>query len=53
MMRRKKMATKAQICNFIKLIAPDVQKAYKALGKVKPSVLEWPAWKAAPELPNS
>lgn len=32
------MATKAQICNFIKLIAPDVQKAYKILGKVKPSV---------------
>jgi len=32
------MATKAQICNFIKLIAPDVQKAYKTLGKVKPSV---------------
>lgn len=32
------MATNAQICNFIKLIAPDVQKAYKTLGKVKPSV---------------
>lgn len=32
------MATKTQICNFIKLIAPDVQKAYKILGKVKPSV---------------
>jgi hypothetical protein len=32
------MATKAQICNFIKLIAPDVQKAYLMLGKVKPSV---------------
>ena len=32
------MASKAQICNFIKLIAPDVQKAYKTLGKVKPSV---------------
>ena len=32
------MATKAQICNFIKLIAPDVQKAYLTLGKVKPSV---------------
>lgn len=32
------MATKAQICNFIKLIAPDVQKAYTTLGKVKPSV---------------
>lgn len=32
------MATKAQICNFIKLIAPDVQEAYKRLGKVKPSV---------------
>lgn len=32
------MATKAQICNFIKLIAPDVQKAYQTLGKVKPSV---------------
>lgn len=32
------MATKAQICNFIKLIAPDVQEAYKTLGKVKPSV---------------
>ena len=28
----------AQICNFIKLIAPDVQKAYATLGKVKPSV---------------
>lgn len=32
------MATKAQISNFIKLIAPDVQQAYKTLGKVKPSV---------------
>lgn len=32
------MATKAQISNFIKLIAPDVQLAYKKLGKVKPSV---------------
>ena len=32
------MATKAQICNFIKLIAPDVQEAYRRLGKVKPSV---------------
>lgn len=32
------MATSAQICNFIKLIAPDVQKAYATLGKVKPSV---------------
>lgn len=32
------MATRAQICNFIKLIAPDVQKAYKTLGKVLPSV---------------
>lgn len=32
------MATQAQICNFIKLIAPDVQKAYATLGKVKPSV---------------
>lgn len=32
------MATNAQIYNFIKLIAPDVQKAYKTLGKVKPSV---------------
>lgn len=34
------MATvsKAQAYNFIKLIAPDVQKAYKTLGKVKPSV---------------
>lgn len=32
------MATKVQICNFIKLIAPDVQQAYKTLGKVKPSV---------------
>ena len=32
------MATNAQICNFIKLIAPDVQQAYKTLGKVKPSV---------------
>lgn len=32
------MATKTQICNFIKLIAPDVQEAYKRLGKVKPSV---------------
>jgi flagellum-specific peptidoglycan hydrolase FlgJ len=32
------MATNTQICNFIKLIAPDVQKAYKTLGKVKPSV---------------
>ena len=30
--------TNAQICNFIKLIAPDVQKAYTTLGKVKPSV---------------
>ena len=32
------MATRVQICNFIKLIAPDVQQAYKTLGKVKPSV---------------
>ena len=32
------MATKAQISNFIKLIAPDVQFAYKTLGKVRPSV---------------
>lgn len=32
------MATNAQICNFIKLIAPDVQEAYKTLGKIKPSV---------------
>lgn len=32
------MATNAEICNFIKLIAPDVQQAYKTLGKVKPSV---------------
>lgn len=32
------MATQTQICNFIKLIAPDVQEAYKRLGKVKPSV---------------
>lgn len=32
------MATKEQICSFIKLIAPDVQKAYKTLGKVRPSV---------------
>ncbi len=32
------MATKAQIYNFIKLIAPEVQKAYQKLGKVKPSV---------------
>lgn len=32
------MATKAQICNFIKFIAPDVQEAYRKLGKVKPSV---------------
>lgn len=32
------MATNAQICNFIKLIAPDVQQAYKTLGKIKPSV---------------
>ena len=32
------MATNAQISNFIKLIAPDVQLAYKTLGKVRPSV---------------
>ena len=32
------MVTNAEICNFIKLIAPDVQQAYKTLGKVKPSV---------------
>lgn len=32
------MATKTQIYNFIRLIAPDVQKAYQILGKVKPSV---------------
>lgn len=32
------MATTAQIKAFIERIAPDVQKAYKLLGKVKPSV---------------
>ena len=32
------MATNAQIKEFIEKIAPDVQKAYKTLGKVKPSV---------------
>lgn len=32
------MATQAQIKAFIERIAPDVQKAYKLLGKVKPSV---------------
>lgn len=32
------MASYAQISRFIKEIAPDVQKAYKTLGKVKPSV---------------
>lgn len=33
-----KKINNTQICNFIKLIAPDVQEAYKTLGKVKPSV---------------
>lgn len=32
------MATPEQIKAFIKLIAPDVQEAYKRVGKVKPSV---------------
>ena len=32
------MATNTQRYNFIKLIAPDVQEAYRRLGKVKPSV---------------
>lgn len=32
------MATKAQIESFIRTIAPCAQKAYKKLGKVKPSV---------------
>lgn len=32
------MASYAQISKFIKEIAPDVQKAYKTLGKVKPSI---------------
>lgn len=32
------MATQAEICNFIKLIAPDVQQACRTLGKIKPSV---------------
>lgn len=32
------MVTQAEICNFIKLIAPDVQQACRTLGKIKPSV---------------
>lgn len=32
------MATDAQIRNFIAMIAPSAQKAYKTLGKVKPSI---------------